>query len=319
MIHGYIRLWPSGPSQIEQQKALLAVGADPMRLHVDDERGIRRQVQGTSLVERTPREIAIHCMREGDLLAVASPMVLGSSRDDVLRALAQIEGRGGALLDAETNREIKGLVEASAYADLAQRQLALKRTEAARKAVRDRGIRTGPSKKPLARPYEELLAMWMDPVFSAEEVAASAGVSRVKIFETFEGIRRPTRRRVTLGADQRKRVQWVYVLTSDTAHKVGCAVDPEVRLRALRHTFEGSNLVLHREWHRPNDAVRVEKLVHRILAPKLSDFRYCNINEWFDATPAEIEEVVEAVIKVVDAKDERALLRMLADKKAVRE
>lgn len=195
MDYGYLRLWKTGPSENVQRAAVLAVGADPAHIVVDDQPPTRRhQPRAGGAGATTVREATIAGLVAGDRLVVACAAVLGNSREDIAKVLRWVADRDALVRDAETGQDIADDARRAALLDRAAEQLARGRTAKAREALAVRGGKRGPPKRPLRRPREELLAMWLNPdEYRPEEVAAAAGVSRRQIYIEFQGVPREPR------------------------------------------------------------------------------------------------------------------------------
>lgn len=191
MHHGLIRLWPTGPSEEQQRDAIISAGALPDRIHVHDERPRKRNRIPDDPDRMTPLERAIHVLRPGDRLVIATAPVLGNNWEGIIRAIGWIEQRGAVVLDAETGEEVSGVAGGTAFADRAKRLLTLMRNGPGRRAVLENGIKTGPPRKDLGDRAGEILAMWKKPEeYTVNDVARAAKVSRVTLYKWFRDIPR---------------------------------------------------------------------------------------------------------------------------------
>ncbi len=176
---GYIRTGQAGPSQEEQEAALRAAGvvdfsADgPVYVDLVSR---KRPKPGDDV---TPARTAlIVALREGDEIAIHSAPRLGTTREDVLRTLAQIGKAGAAVYDCELGEVVRYHPDAAAallFADRAEAQGKRERAARARKAITHRGTRP---KALTGKKLDKARELWTgSPETSAEKIADMLGVS----------------------------------------------------------------------------------------------------------------------------------------------
>jgi hypothetical protein len=173
MKHGYVRLTKRGASLAEQRSALTAVGVSADRIHDDDQR-VPKKGKPDPL---SGRKQAIHCVRPGDVLVVATAGRLGISREDIREVVKLVAARGGMVQVAD-GEPFGGpeLVALLAFEDAGHKEVERERTVPARLA---RGTAVTRRISPAQR--AALLPMWHDPdkytVAAIEMVAADMGVN----------------------------------------------------------------------------------------------------------------------------------------------
>jgi hypothetical protein len=123
------------------------------------------------------RTALIVALREGDEIAIHSPPRLGTTREDVLRALAEIGRAGAAIYDCEAGEVVRYHPDAAAallFADRAEAQGKRERAARARKAISHRGV---PPKALTGKRLDKARELWAHPETSAAKIAEILEVS----------------------------------------------------------------------------------------------------------------------------------------------
>ena len=177
---GYVRVDKTGPSPLEQQKALKAGGfedfGDDGPVYVDGLRTKRPKPGDDPLPQRTE---AIRVLRPGDVLVVANAGRLGVSREDILGVLGQIgKAQAGVLAVAEGTvfRPAPEVAEAASFAAAAHATQMAERAARARRGRKEFGSKVGPARKLKKADIEALRPMWNNPEVRLDLVEAAAGV-----------------------------------------------------------------------------------------------------------------------------------------------
>jgi DNA invertase Pin-like site-specific DNA recombinase len=95
---GYMRESAAGPSLAEEQALLRLAGIEDFSRHAPVYTDRRRKGPTATTPER---DNMVRILRPGDVVIIAKATRLGTSRADVLKAMADITARGVAIHDAE--------------------------------------------------------------------------------------------------------------------------------------------------------------------------------------------------------------------------
>jgi len=156
MKHGYVRLSKLGAKDADQRAVLAAAGVESDRVHTDDQIGKPPNGGPAALHARAE---AIHCVRPGDVLLVATPGRLGLSREDIRATIGQIAERGGMVQVAGGKPfggpEVAALVafESAGHMEVERERLV--------PAHRARGVTA--ARRLTDKQKATLLPMWRDP------------------------------------------------------------------------------------------------------------------------------------------------------------
>lgn len=178
---GYIRVDRSGPSPIEQIKALEAHGIRDFtdtssECWVDGLRTRKPKPNEDPLPQRTNM---LKALRDGDVVVVANAGRLGVSREDILRTLGEIGQQGAAVMDAAEGRIFTcppGLADAASFAEKAHRVQMLERAARARRGRAEFGAKSGPKPKLRKDEIEAIRLMWNNPAVTKEQVETESGL-----------------------------------------------------------------------------------------------------------------------------------------------
>jgi DNA invertase Pin-like site-specific DNA recombinase len=154
MKHGYIRLTKRGATEDRQRDALMAAGVAPERIHVDDQ---RKGKPGKPAPLRN-RPGAVLCIREGDVLVVATPGRLGVSAADIESVIAEVTALGGEV-QAAGGEPFGGPAVAALTAFRAAAHLEVERE----RLVPARKARGAQPKRINDKQMATLLPLWRDP------------------------------------------------------------------------------------------------------------------------------------------------------------
>lgn len=186
---GYIRVDRSGPSPIEQIKALEAHGIrdftnDSSECWVDGLRTRKLKADEDPLPQRA---MMIKSLRDGDVVVVANAGRLGVSREDILRTLGEIGKQGASVMDAAEGRTFvcpPGLADAASFAEKAHRVQMLERAARARKGRAEFGAKSGPKPKVNLKPadIEALRLMWHNPAVRMEQIEVESGYKSRQLY-----------------------------------------------------------------------------------------------------------------------------------------
>jgi DNA invertase Pin-like site-specific DNA recombinase len=183
---GYIRIDRAGPSRNEQEAALRLAGVEDFTpdgpVYVDAAPKKRAQPGADATPARTE---AVRALREGDELAIHSAGRLGTTRDDVLRALEGVTAAGGAVWDCEAGQAVRWHPDARiaiAFAERAESQGKRQRAANARK-----GITRRPGRSPALTQAQQKRAkdLWANPETTARQVADATGASERTLYRLF--------------------------------------------------------------------------------------------------------------------------------------
>lgn len=178
---GYIRVDRSGPSPIEQIKALEAHGLrdftdQSSECWVDGLRTRKMKPDEDPLPQRT---MMLKSLREGDVVVVANAGRIGVSREDILRTLGEIGAQGASVMDAAEGRVFvcpPGLADAASFAEKAHRVQMLERAARARRGRVEFGAKSGPKPKLKKDDIEAIRLMWNNPAVTREQVEVESGL-----------------------------------------------------------------------------------------------------------------------------------------------
>jgi DNA invertase Pin-like site-specific DNA recombinase len=183
---GYVRVDRTGPSPLEQQKALKEDGFDNFGddgpIYVDGLRTKKVKAGEDALPQRTE---ALRALRPGDVLVVANAGRLGASREDILRVLGLIGQAGAGVLSiAERSHfePVPQVHDAAVFADTAHQTQMAERAAKARRGAKAFGSKRGPPIKLKRARLDDLRPMWGDPDVRIELVEAEAGVKRRTLY-----------------------------------------------------------------------------------------------------------------------------------------
>lgn len=183
---GYVRVDRTGPSPLDQQKALKVEGfgnfGDDGPVYVDGLRTKKVKPGDDPLPNRTE---ALRALREGDVLVVANAGRLGVSREDILRTLGAIgKAKAGVLAVAERTvfMPVPEVADAASFADTAHMTQMAERAAKARRAAKDFGGPRGKAPKLKKVAIEALRPMWNNPDVRIELVEAQAGVKKRTLY-----------------------------------------------------------------------------------------------------------------------------------------
>lgn len=183
---GYIRIDRSGPSRDEQEAALRAAGVVDFDrdgpVYVDAAPKRRAQPGADATPARTE---AIRALREGDEIAIHSAGRLGTTRDDVLRALADVTAAGGAVWDCERGELVRFHPDAQAAISFAERAESQGKRQRAANARKGITRRAAPPLKLAGKKLEQAKADWLNPETSAQQVADKHKVGVRTLYRRF--------------------------------------------------------------------------------------------------------------------------------------
>lgn len=183
---GYIRLSRAGPTRSEQEAALRAAGLDDFSadgpVYVDAEPR-KRTPPGE---DATPaRSAAIHALRPGDELVIATASRIGATRADVLAALAAVTRAGAAVFDASAGATVRYHQDAAAAIAFAERAESEGQRERAARARKGITRRAGPQPALTGKQLKEAEKLWTNPETSARQVADATGASVRTLYRRF--------------------------------------------------------------------------------------------------------------------------------------
>jgi DNA invertase Pin-like site-specific DNA recombinase len=173
---GYKRLSKSGPSEAEQDAALIAAGVVMdlgLSLYVDLAPTKRRPASFDE------RDNAIRCLRPGDRLVIHSAPRLGATEAEIRAAAAAVSANGAVIFDCAAGIEVRHHPDAGrliAWAEDGAAQARAERLGKARKGITKRGA------PPKALAGEEVAAArrrWKARPVTGESVAAIAAAFSV--------------------------------------------------------------------------------------------------------------------------------------------
>lgn len=190
MKRGYIRVSKAGPSLEDQRAALVKAGiADHSAdgaVYVDAEpKGRRTPGADARLAQRAA---AVKALRAGDVLVVATPSRLGTSREDMEAVLAEIGRKGASVYDCASGRTITWSAEAAeavAFVAAAETERRQEITGKARRAAAEMGAVRGAAKKLTPKRRAEAKAAWADVALSAAQVQERTGIPVRTLYRLF--------------------------------------------------------------------------------------------------------------------------------------
>lgn len=173
----YLLITKAGPSRDRQLKVIQGTGHEVEPLY-EDKALTRRAVEKRELPER---DLMLRQLRPGETVLVASPGRLGFGKDDVLSVLRAIDLKGGVLIDASKDQEVRWQPELDIAFDFMNRAVHEHKAQAAataRRAKADAGIKGGRPEKPFKLPEAEVRRRWHNQMdYHRDEVAEAAGKS----------------------------------------------------------------------------------------------------------------------------------------------
>jgi DNA invertase Pin-like site-specific DNA recombinase len=182
---GYMRESAAGPSLAEQQALLRLAGIEDFSRHAPVYTDRRRKGPTATTPER---DAMVRILRPGDVVIIAKATRLGTSRADVLKAMAAITARGAAIHDAEVGQDVQlhpDAVPAIAFADRAES--GAKREQAARMHVRKvaLGVTGGRPERLQGNTKAAAAAAWADLTKTVQQVAVEFNVGARTLYRLF--------------------------------------------------------------------------------------------------------------------------------------
>lgn len=190
MYLGYVREDGIGPTKESQRDKLRAAGvntADPQALYED----VLRHKKPNPKAEPPPlkeRHDLLRALRPGDVLVVASPMILGRGKHDIMNALRAATDAGATVLDASTGVSVvmKADAEASfSFIDRAETERHTLQLEQMRRSKVAQGATGGRPLRLTGKRKTEAKKIWEDLTLSAPQAAAKAGASERTMYRLF--------------------------------------------------------------------------------------------------------------------------------------